>query len=86
MITDSLAMVDFAGTVGEAQNAIAQVNMVLDAINNGDGTLSQLLNDSTMYNNVNLMLDQATTLVEKHTGSSKSVSSVCSIWKQRQRA
>ena len=64
MITDSLAMVDFAGTVGEAQNAIAQVNMVLDAINNGDGTLSQLLNDSTMYNNVNLMLDQATTLVE----------------------
>lgn len=64
MITDSLAMVDFVGTVSEAQNAIAQVNLVLDAINNGDGTISKLLNDSTMYNNVNLMVDQATTLVE----------------------
>jgi phospholipid/cholesterol/gamma-HCH transport system substrate-binding protein len=52
------------GTVSEAQNAIAQVNLVLDAINNGDGTISKLLNDSTMYNNVNLMVDQATTLVE----------------------
>jgi phospholipid/cholesterol/gamma-HCH transport system substrate-binding protein len=64
MITDSLAMIDFVGTVSEAQNAIAQVNLVLDAINNGDGTISKLLNDSTMYNNVNLMVDQATTLVE----------------------
>lgn len=64
IITDSLAVVDFVGTVEGAKEAISQVNIVLDAINNGDGTLSQLINDSTMYNHVNLMLTQATTLVE----------------------
>lgn len=64
MITDSLVVVDFIGTVEGAKEAISQVNVVLDAINSGEGTLGQLLKDSTMYNNVNLMLTQATTLVE----------------------
>jgi phospholipid/cholesterol/gamma-HCH transport system substrate-binding protein len=63
-ITDSLLAVDFAGTVAEAKFAFEQVNEVLAAVNNGDGTLNQLLYDTTMYNNINTMVDQAAQLVE----------------------
>lgn len=63
-VSDSLIEVDFQSTVTEVKTAMEQVNEILYAINNGDGTLNQLLNDSTMYNNVNDMIDQASQLVE----------------------
>jgi phospholipid/cholesterol/gamma-HCH transport system substrate-binding protein len=64
VITDSLKQVDLIGTVNQAKLAFTQANIVLQAINNDNGTLNKLLNDSTLYNNVNVMVDQATQLVE----------------------
>ena len=62
--TDSLAQVDVNGIVKRTQLALDQVNMILDDVQNGDGTLTQLMQDSLLYNNMNLMVEEATRLVE----------------------
>ena len=63
-ITDSLAVVDFVGTIQNAKTTIEQVNLLIDDVQHGDGTISHLIQDSLIYNNFNLMLDEATRLVE----------------------
>ena len=63
-ITDSLAMVDFVGTINNVKTTIEQVNLLIDDVQNGDGTISHLIQDTLIYNNFNLMLDEATRLVE----------------------
>ena len=63
-LSDSLALVDFTSVVNNANSAIEQVNILMDDIKNGDGTLTLLMNDSTLYNNVNLMLEETTRLIE----------------------
>ncbi|MBG15647.1 MAG: hypothetical protein CL853_04770 [Crocinitomicaceae bacterium] len=63
-ITDSLAVVDFVGTIDEAKSTLEMVNLLMDDIQNGDGTITHLIQDTLIYNNINLMLDEATRLVE----------------------
>ena len=63
-ITDSLAVVDFVGTIDEAKTTLEQVNLLLDDIQHGDGTLSKLIQDTLVYMNVNQMIYEATRLVE----------------------
>jgi len=63
-ITDSLAAIDLNGIVDRTQLALDQVNMILDDVQNGDGTLTQLMQDSLLYDNMNLMIEEATRLVE----------------------
>jgi phospholipid/cholesterol/gamma-HCH transport system substrate-binding protein len=63
-ITDSLKQVDLAGVVDNAKKALENVNIILDEIQNGDGTLTKLMKDSTMYENMNIMIEEAGRLVE----------------------
>ncbi|MBL4705601.1 MAG: MCE family protein [Flavobacteriales bacterium] len=63
-ITDSIKKMEIVETVNQAKMAFVQVNQVLTSINNSNGTLYKLMNDSTMYTNINVMIDQATQLVE----------------------
>ena len=63
-ITDSLALVDFVGTINNVKTTIEQVNLLIDDVQHGDGTISHLIQDTLIYNNFNLMLDEATRLVE----------------------
>ncbi len=63
-ITSRVAQLEFDSIVECARSAICEANEVLYAINNGDGTLHKLLHDSTLYKDVDLMVDQATQLVE----------------------
>lgn len=63
-ISDSLSRVDFIGTVAKAQSSLEQVNMILYDVQNGDGTLTHLIQDSTMYFQINEMLEESTRLVE----------------------
>jgi phospholipid/cholesterol/gamma-HCH transport system substrate-binding protein len=51
-ISDSLAKADIASTLKKADKALLQFNETLDAINNGDGTIAQLLNNDTLYQNI----------------------------------
>jgi len=63
-LSDSLALVDFVSVVNNANSAIEQVNTIMDDIQNGDGSLTLLMKDSTLYTNVNLMLEETTRLIE----------------------
>jgi phospholipid/cholesterol/gamma-HCH transport system substrate-binding protein len=51
-ISDSLAKADIASTLNKADKALKQFNETLDAINNGSGTISQLLHNDTLYQNI----------------------------------
>ncbi len=50
--SDTLAKVDINKTVTEANKAIADISGIVDNINNGEGTLTQLLNNDTLYDNM----------------------------------
>jgi len=51
-ISDSLAKADIASTLGKADKALLQLNQTLYSINNGQGTITQLLNNDTLYQNI----------------------------------
>jgi phospholipid/cholesterol/gamma-HCH transport system substrate-binding protein len=62
--TDTLNQTDIKQTVNEAKIALNEINTLLDKINNGDGTISNLVNDKKLYenlkaasNNLNLLLE-----------------------------
>ena len=63
-ITDTLARVDFVGTVDIAKKSLEEVNLILYDLQHGDGTLTHLIKDSTMYFQINEMLTEATRLIE----------------------
>ena len=52
-VTDEVAKANFAKTMSEANKAVADLNVIVGKINNGKGSLGQLINDPQMYNNLN---------------------------------
>lgn len=52
-VTDEVARANFAQTMAEANKAIADLQMVINKVNTGNGSLAQLINDPQMYNNLN---------------------------------
>lgn len=52
-VSDDVAKANFAKTMTEANTAIADLQSVINKVNTGEGTLSQLINDPNMYNNLN---------------------------------
>jgi phospholipid/cholesterol/gamma-HCH transport system substrate-binding protein len=52
-LSDNAARVDFAQTITEANKAVADLQVIVNKINTGQGTLGQLINDEKMYNNLN---------------------------------
>ncbi len=63
-ISDTLSQVDFIGIVENAKSSIDEVNTILYDIQHGDGSLTHLLQDSSLYNRVDAMVNEATRLVE----------------------
>ena len=63
-LSDSLVASDIKGTINNAKQSLEEVNMILYDIKNGDGTLTRLINDSTVFLSVTQMIDEATRLVE----------------------
>ncbi len=52
-LSDNVAKTQFAETVAEANKAVADLQVIVNKINTGQGTLGQLINDEKMYNNLN---------------------------------
>ena len=52
-ITDQVAAANFKQTIENANKAVADLQGVVNKMNNGNGTLGLLLNDSKMYDNLN---------------------------------
>jgi phospholipid/cholesterol/gamma-HCH transport system substrate-binding protein len=52
-ISDDVAKANFAQTMTETNKAVADLRVVINKVNSGNGTLGQLINDERMYNNLN---------------------------------
>lgn len=63
-LSANLSKLDIEPVLTKADNALSSVNLILDEINNGDGTLTKLMQDSLLYDNLNEMILEATRLVE----------------------
>ena len=63
-ISDTLIASDINATIENAKQSLQQFNLILYDIQNGDGTLTHLIKDSTIYLSVNKMIDEASRLIE----------------------
>ena len=63
-ISDTLIASDLNTTIGKAKESLEQFNLILYDIQNGDGALTHLIKDSTIYLSVNKMIDEASRLIE----------------------
>lgn len=48
-ISDTIAVINFSRTINNADTAIANFSNIIQKINEGEGTLSKLINDETLY-------------------------------------
>jgi phospholipid/cholesterol/gamma-HCH transport system substrate-binding protein len=48
--SDTLKTIDIANTVNEANKIITDIGLITDKINNGEGSLGLLINDDSLYN------------------------------------
>ncbi len=60
-VTDSLAEANIATTINNANKAIRDITFVIQKVNSGQGTVGELVNNDTLYNN----LEQATLELDK---------------------
>lgn len=51
-ITDNAAKLDFTETMAKADKAVADLQSITNNLNQGDGSLGKLLNDDSLYNNL----------------------------------
>lgn len=63
-ITDDLVTADFKGTIENAKTTLAKVNTLLEAANNGEGTLGKLLKDDQLFQELNTTNQRLQNLVE----------------------
>lgn len=52
-VSDDVAKANFTQTIAEANKAIIELQSVLNKVNSGKGSISLLINDDKMYNNLN---------------------------------
>ena len=55
-VMDSLNNLDLSGTLIEVQNLMKALNSTVSAINQGQGTMGQLMVNDSLYNNLNQLL------------------------------
>jgi phospholipid/cholesterol/gamma-HCH transport system substrate-binding protein len=52
-VSDEVAKANFTQTIAQANKAVADLQGIINKVNSGKGSLSQLINDPGMYNNLN---------------------------------
>jgi phospholipid/cholesterol/gamma-HCH transport system substrate-binding protein len=55
-LSDSLKVIQLNGTLNKAQEALGKLNDALSKLNSGDNTVSKLMNDDSLYVNMNKLL------------------------------
>lgn len=51
-ISDTLAAINFAATVNNANSVLSQTQLIMSKINQGEGSLGLLINNDSLYNNL----------------------------------
>lgn len=62
-LTGNLAAIDIESTMRQVNNTLANVEAVTASLNNKQGTLGLLMNDPTLYNNLNATMRDADSLL-----------------------
>jgi phospholipid/cholesterol/gamma-HCH transport system substrate-binding protein len=62
--TDNLSKADLSGSVEKLKQAIANMNTVIAKMNSQEGSLGKLINDKSLYNNLNNTIRSANILVD----------------------
>ncbi len=52
-VSDTLARAEIASTISRANKAIAETSDILEKINKGEGSMGMLVNNDSLYNNLN---------------------------------
>lgn len=63
-ISDSLAKSNISSTITNANNAIVHFSKIMDKINRGEGTMGMLVNNDSLYNNLDSTTKQLNYLLE----------------------
>lgn len=63
-LTDNLNALDLQGTLGKVNTTMNNVQAATDKLNSGEGSLGLLLNDTSLYGNLNTTVNSATNLLE----------------------
>lgn len=63
-LSDSLSEAQIASTVNNLNNVLSQLGTTLDSVNNGEGTISKLLHDKDLYDNLTATTKELHDLLE----------------------
>ena len=63
-ISDSIAKSNVSTLINDAQQTITHLNAITTSIEKGDGTVGQLMNNDSLYNNINSTVEQLNTLLK----------------------
>lgn len=63
-VSDNLAKADLAGSVNQLKAAVVNLNEVVEKINSDKGSMGKLLNDPSLYNNLNNAIKSTNILVD----------------------
>lgn len=63
VVSDNLAGIDFAYTMNEVNKTLDNVSQVIAKLNSGDNSLGLLLNDTSLYDNLNKTAENASNLL-----------------------
>jgi len=64
IVSDSLSKTDIPGTLRRADKAIAELNIILTAINEGQGTVGMLMHNDTLYMELNRSAEELNLLLK----------------------
>lgn len=71
VLSDSLKRLELSGTVNKAQQSLTKLNQTLSALNNGDNTASKLMTEDSLYNNLNVLLQNLDSLANHFNNNPK---------------
>lgn len=63
-IADTLASADIYGTINNLRSSLEKTTLMLDNLNNGEGSAGQLLTNDSLYNNLNNSLQSLNILLQ----------------------
>ena len=63
LITENLSQADLKATIAKVDGAVAEVKQLLAAANSTDGTLGKLINDKSLYDDINHTVNSADSLL-----------------------